>query len=233
MIGRDVMNGSKSNMAPKPYHPVTRWLHAGLVLGVIFQLTCAALMAHPKHNDEGHAMTHTKVAVEEMHHPTRERNTLGESLMEAHRAGGILVALIVFANLLWAIIPRGKPQKRQISVIFSILYWREAWLVLKHLCLIAVGRGGLPKPGNSLSLIVEMLGLLTMTAMAVSGAVIWNMWAGLGNKVTEQAEALMGVHGAIAMLLFLYLLGHVLMALLHMRSGDAVFARISPIALKK
>lgn len=230
------MSESKPNTPPKPYHPVTRWLHAGLVLGVMFQLVCAALMAHPEHNDDGYtiAMAHAEVVVEEVHHqPTHEKNALGESFMEAHRIGGLLVALIVLANLLWAIIPRGNPRKCQIAVLFSAFHWHESWLILKRLCLMVVGRGGLPEPGNALSLIVEMFGMITMTGMAVSGAIIWSVWAGPGNTVTEQAEALMGVHGTITILLFLYLVGHVSMALLHMRSGDRVFSRISPVSLKK
>jgi len=73
-----------------------------------------------------------------------------------------------------------------------------------------------------------MLGMLTMAAMAMSGAIIWSVWGGPGNTVTEQAEVWMGIHATVAIFLFLYLAGHVSMALLHMRSGDKVFARIRP-----
>lgn len=235
LIGLPVMTHAKSDLIPKPYHPVTRWLHAALVLGVVFQLTCAVLMTHPEHADGGHAVAiaHAESVVEEMHHSKHEADKLGESFMAAHRTGGLLVALIVLVNLIWAIVARGAPRKRQIAVLFSTLHWREAWLILRRLCLMIAGKGGLPKSGNSLSLIVEMLGMLTMTAMAVSGGVIWRIWAGSGNTVTEQAETWMAVHGVIATLLFLYLAGHVSMALLHMRSGDLVFERIFPVTLKK
>lgn len=229
------MTYSKSDLIPKPYHPVTRWLHAGLVLGVIFQLTCAAFMSHPEHAGSAHVITeaHTEVAVEEVHQPKHEANKLGESFMAAHRTAGLFVVLIVLANLIWAIIPRGMPRKYQMAVLFSALHWREAGLILRRLCLMIVGKGGLPEPGNALSLIVEMFGMLTMAAMAVSGAIIWSIWAGPSQMVTEQAEVWMGVHGVIATLLFLYLAGHVSMALLHMRSGDLVFERIFPVSLKK
>jgi len=188
-------------------------------------------MAHPEHADGGHgvAMAHAESVTEDMHHPlSTSQDELGESLMSAHRMGGLFVALIVLANLIWATIRRGESRKRQIAVLVSATHWRKSWQIFKQLSLMLVGKGGLPEPGNALSLIVEMLGMLTMTAMAVSGTIIWNIWAGPGSMVSEQAEFWMGIHAAVAIFLFLYLVGHVSMALLHLRLGDAVFARIRP-----
>ena len=227
----NVMNEPKTKLFPQPYHPVTRWLHAGLVLGVMFQLFSAFLMTHPEHVDAGHLESVTKSM--QQHQQPITKKALGESLMTAHRLGGLFVALIVLANLIWAVMRRGEPRKRQIAVLVSATHWHDSWKILKRLFLMLVGKGELPEPGNALSLIVEMLGMLTMTAMAVSGVIIWSIWAGPGNMVTEQAEAWMGIHASVAIFLFLYLAGHVSMALLHMRSGDAVFARISPVPLKK
>ncbi len=258
---------SVKNSSPvQGYHPVTRWLHAGLVLGVLFQLICAVFMAHPEHADGGHdgtAVAHTETV--EVHHsahasvdslghghkmsiaatahaepvttgvqqPMHKEERLEQWLMAAHRTGGVLVAWIVLVNLIWAIMPRGSPRKRQISVLFSMRYWSEAADILKCLPLMLFGKKPLPDPGNALSLVVEMLGLLTMTAMAVSGSIIWSLWAGPGNLVVETAELWMEIHAAIAVLLLLYLAGHVSMALLHLRSGDEVFARISPFGKNK
>jgi len=193
-------------------------------------------MAHPEHAEGGHgmAMAHAESVTEDKYHAlATSKDEFGEALMSAHRLGGLFVALIVLANLMWAVIRRGEPSKRQIAVLVSATHWRDSRKILKNLLFMFVGKGGLPEPGNALSLIVEMFGMLTMTAMAVSGAIIWSLWAGPGNTVTEQAETWMGIHAAVAILLFLYLAGHVSMALLHMRSGDGVFARISPVALKK
>ncbi len=218
------------------YHPVTRWLHAGLVLGVLFQLFCAAMMAHPEHKDGGHGgslLLQQEAVAAELHHAAHEEDVSGELFMTAHRTGGLLVVFIVLANLLWAVVARGNPRKRQIAVLFSALHWREAWVVAKQLALIPVGKGSFPEPGNALSLIVEMFGLLTMTAMAISGSIVWNMWGGPGSTVSGQAEAWMGIHAGIAILLFMYLAGHISMALLHMRAGDRVFARIVPAVSSK
>jgi len=245
------------SLSPIPgYHPVTRWLHAGLVLGVVFQLVCASLMAHPEHTEGKHGMAvvaHAEAV--EAHHsghntdngfiigsvahveavtagadqPIHKKDALGEWLMSAHRTGGILLALIVLANLLWAVMPRGNPRKRQLAVLFSALHWSEAWAIATQLPSMLAGKKPLPEPGNSLSLIFEMFGLLTMTAMAITGSMIWSLWSGPGSRVSEQAELWMETHAGIAVLLFLYLAGHISMAWMHARAGDPVFTRILPL----
>jgi len=148
--------------------------------------------------------------------------------MAAHRTGGIFVALIVLANLLWAVMPRGNPKKRQLAVLFSASHWSASIAIATQLPLMLMGKKPLPEPGNALSLVFEMFGLLTMAAMAVTGAIVWNIWAGPGSRVSELAEFWMEIHAGVAVLLFLYLAGHVSMALLHFRAGDPVFARIRP-----
>jgi len=241
------------NPGPVPgYHPVTRWLHASLVLGVIFQLVCASLMAHPEHAEGEHGgadMAHAETAASHPGHvnadaiaatahaehvmtavdqPMHQKDALGQWLMAAHRGGGLWVAIIVLANLIWAVMPRGNPRKRQLAVLFSALHWSESIAIAKQLPLMLVGKMPLPEPGNSLSLVFEMLGLLTMTAMAITGSIIWNMWAGPGNAVSELAEFWMETHAGIAVVLFVYLSGHITMALMHARAGDPVFVRILP-----
>jgi len=247
---------STAHSSPVPgYHPVTRWLHGGLVLGVVFQLVCASLMAHPDHDEAEHggaamayaettaahhaqhvgsvgiaATAHAVPVTAEVSQPMQPKDAMGQWLMAAHRTGGILVALIVLANLLWAVMPRGKPRKRQLAVLVSASHWSEAIAIGRRLPQMLAGKHPLPEPGNSLSLIVEMFGLLTMTAMAISGSIIWNMWAGPGSKVSGLAEFWMDIHAGIAVLLFVYLAGHVSMALMHARAGDSVFVRILPWA---
>jgi len=224
------------------YHPVTRWLHAGLILGVLFQLGCALWMAHPDHQGGGHGAmrmeqpAHEEHSVEDSHasavaHATHEEHVESawrQGLMQAHRTGGVLVALIVLANLFWALKLRGAPAHRQIGVLYSLSHWREAAAILFRLPLMLIGKAPLVAPGNALSLIVEMLGLLVMSVMAVTGAVVWNLWSGPGGMVSQDAEALMGIHSLFATLLICYLIGHVSMALIHAKSGDRVFSRISP-----
>lgn len=193
------------------YHPVTRWLHAGLVLGVVCQLIFASLMTHP--DEKG--------------------GELGKLFMQVHRAGGVVVAAIVIANLIWAVLPRGNPPHRQISVLVSAAHWREALSILKRLPTMLSGKSKLVQPGNELALVFEMLGLLVMTAMAMTGSVIWNLWSGPGSKVSPDAELLMEIHAVFAFILLIYLAGHISMAVAHLRAKEPVFARISPFGRKR
>lgn len=228
--GRAMDSNPHSTGSVPGYHPVTRWLHAALVLSVVFQLICAALMTHPKHADGkniAHAINHEAVAIQP-HMPVHERNTPGERFMEAHRTGGMLVALVVLANLLWAVIARGNPRKRQMAVLFSARYWWKAISIAKYIPLFIAGKKNLPEPGNALALVFEMLGLLVLSAMAITGVAMWNLWDGPGYHVSTQAEWMMEMHASVAVLLLLYLAGHVSMALMHARAGDPVFSRIRP-----
>jgi len=247
------MQNHQALEAEQGYHPITRWLHAGLVLGVIFQLAAASMMAHPEHqhgtgsqsheaavlqeskavgeakhnNVHEHAQVKQKTA--EIAHTAHQNDAFGASLMQAHRSAGLLVVVFVFLNLIWAVLRRGNLKSRQVSVLFSLQHWCEALSIAKRLPLMLIGKSPMIEPGNALALIVEMFGLLTMTAMAITGLVIWNLWTGLGSPVSALAELFMQLHGAVAVVLFVYLAGHVLMALLHVRSGDNVFARIVPV----
>ena len=248
------MQNHQALEAEQGYHPITRWLHAGLVLGVVFQLAVALMMAHPEHQHDGaeqqthvlsdkqeskavsgaqHHNTHEHAEVNqkpaEIAHTAHQNDAFGASLMQAHRNAGLLVVVFVFLNLIWAVLHRGNPKNRQISVLFSQQHWCEALTIAKRLPLMLIGKSPMVESGNALALFVEMFGLLTMTAMAITGLVIWNLWAGLGSQVSPLAELFMQVHGAVAVVLFVYLAGHVSMALLHVRSGDNVFARIVPL----
>lgn len=197
-------------MKIEAYHPVTRWLHLGLMLGVLLQLSSSLLMTHP--DEHG--------------------GPVGKLLMELHQLDGLAVAAIVLANLLWALMLRGSPEKRQVAVLFSRNVWKDAHLVLKKLPAALTGKTAFISPANSLSLIVEMLGLLAMSGMAITGILIWfNNDAGGGHShehVSQGMEILMTSHALLSKLLWLYVVGHVSMAIMHMRAGARPFARILP-----
>ncbi len=190
------------------YHPVTRWLHAGLMLGVLLQLGSSLGMAHP---DEHGA------------------SAIGRAWMDFHQWDGLLVASIVLVHLLWSIAPRGNPPSRQIAVLYSAGHWREAGRVLRRLPAALAGSVPFISPVNSLSLIVEMLGLLTMAGMAASGVAIrWSGAAATHTHASGEFAWLLGTHALLAKLLWLYVAGHGFMAWMHARAGARPFARILP-----
>ncbi len=196
------------------YHPITRWLHAGLVLGIISQLSLAALMTEPSISGASQSTTGTGF------------------FMQTHRTLGILVAVIVCANLVWALIPRGDPPLRQIAVLYSWKYWREALSIARGIPWILSGRHPMPAMGNALSMIFEMLGLLLMSAMAMTGTLIWFTWQP-GVPVSRLAGFLMQVHAFIVPALLFYLSGHITMAFLHALRGDRIFSGIVPFGNRR
>jgi len=199
----------KTQESLQGYHPVTRWLHIGLAIGASLQLLSSLIMSHP--DDHG--------------------TVIGKLLMLFHQTDGLIVAVIVLANVIWATVLRGEKKKRQIAVIFSSKAWKEAYIVFKKLPDALTGKSDFISPNNHLSMIIEMFGLLTMAGMASTGTMIWFSSDG-GSHSHEHISALMEIllttHAGLATCLWLYVVGHVFMALMHMRAGHRPFARILP-----
>ncbi|MBL1353616.1 MAG: cytochrome b/b6 domain-containing protein [Zetaproteobacteria bacterium] len=192
------------------YHSTTRWLHAGLAIGVSLQLFSSLVMSHPDDSE----------------------TAMGKILMTFHQLDGLFIAAIVLANLIWAIVRRGEESKRQIGVIFSSHHWRETGLVVKKLPAALMGKTAFVSAGNSLAMIIEMFGLLAMAGMAITGTGIWFLHDGVSRIVEDHVTPMMGllltIHSGLSNFLWLYVLGHVSMSLMHMRAGHRPFSRISP-----
>jgi len=131
---------------------ITRWLHIGLAVGASLQLLCSLVMNHPDDNS----------------------TPIGDLLTVFHQTNGIIVAGIVLLNVIWALILRGDEKKRQIAVLFALEHWKEAYAVLKKLPAALIGKTAFIPPYNRLSMIVEMLGLLTMAGIASTGMYLPN-----------------------------------------------------------
>jgi len=201
-------------MAMQGYHVTTRWLHAGLIVGVLFQLSSSLLMSHP--DDHG--------------------TPFGNLLMSLHQLDGLIVAVIVLANVLWAIVMRGEQNNRQMAVLLSPQHWHDAKVVLGKLPAALLGKSAFIQPNNALSMIIEMLGLLVMAGMAITGTIIWFTSEPSGHShehISQGMELLLTSHSLLSKLLWLYVIGHVFMALMHMRAGHRPFARILPFGLVK
>jgi len=188
------------------YTTLTRWLHAGVALGAVYQLTTSLILLPP--DEKGSA--------------------LGHSMMEAHELGGLVVAAIVIAHFIWSLFLRMK-QPSSIWILFSRSQWAHATSLIPAVLSALIGKSKLPEPGNSLSKVVEMLGLLVMVFMASTGIAIW---IGLPENnlaiIPQDAEFLMHIHSLASNLLWAYIIGHVCMVVAHIRTGDSVMKRISP-----
>jgi cytochrome b561 len=68
---------------------------------------------------------------------------------------------------------------------------------------------------------VHGLGLMLASFLALSGAAWYFMFAG-----TPYAKTVMGLHSVAGNLMWVYLIGHASMAILHQLAGDEVFSRM-------
>jgi len=189
------------------YTALTRWLHAGLALGAVYQLTTSLILLPP--DEKGSA--------------------LGHNMMEAHELGGLVVAAIVIAHFIWSLFLR-KKYPSSIWILFSRTQWAHATSLIPAVLSALIGKSKLPEPGNSLSKVIEMLGLLVVVFMASTGIAIW---IGLPeNKlavIPHETEFLMNIHSLASNLLWAYIIGHVCMVVAHARAGHASIKRISPL----
>ncbi len=188
-----------------PYSIPVRWLHAGVAAGAVFQLLTSLILLPP--DEKGSAFAH--------------------AVMETHEISGLVVAAFVAAHLLWSIRARGD-QHASLRILFSFSQWREAFSLIKTLASILFGKTNMPEPGNSLARIVEMMGILVMVAIAVTGVAMWFILPENSLNMSPTVDLLMNIHSLLSNLLWVYVIGHVFMVWAHIRAGDPVIQRVSP-----
>ena len=177
------------------YDRVTRSLHAAVALGVILQLILSQLMEIPS----------TKHKVE----------ALPLALFGAHEYIGLALLILLLLHWLWSL-----PGHVQ-GGIAHLFPWFSRERINK---VLAQTRGMLkfqlpdPEGNNALAGAVHGLGLLIASVMAATGTVVFfNLDASGHMNVVGKAVA--GLHANLATFMWIYLIGHAAMALLHVRMG--------------
>jgi len=188
------------------YTTTTRWLHFFVAIGAVYQLTTSLVLLPP--DEQGSAF--------------------GRTMLEAHELGGLVVAAFVALHLLSSFTKR-RDQSSSLWVLFDYKRWGEAFSIVQSLPYALSARGTMPGPGNSLARIIEMLGLLVIAAMAVSGLFLWFWLPENSLTMPANADLMLNIHSLISNLLWAYIAGHALMAWAHKYSGDDVVGRISPL----
>lgn len=137
------------------------------------------------------------------------RNRPGDALFEVHEKVGIVATALLLGFWLWSIVRSGETR---IAAFFP-------WLSPKQLRLVwhdarnifgSTHEGARERPFASA---VHGLGLIVATVMAASGL--------LGYFVAS-ARWLLGIHEAVAPLMWAYLVGHVGVSIVHQLRGDRV-----------
>jgi cytochrome b561 len=188
------------------YDRIVRWLHAGIALTVVIQLTTSGIMQVPQ---PGRALLEPQHFFFVMH----------------EWSGMTLVALLV---LHWLWVSGGHLaggwghlypwfSRSRLRALFACLKALPAWLREAHSLP--------PKTMDPLAGAVHGLGLLTITAMALTGAAMV-LGMGSGGSMGGFLRAVRWAHVFIASLVWAYLFGHVAMAVLHQVRGERLVTKM-------
>ncbi|NIZ11984.1 cytochrome b/b6 domain-containing protein [Phaeobacter sp. HF9A] len=184
------MSATRQTIVTTRHSLPTRLVHAGMALAVVTALFASLGMEHPK---PGFA---------------------GNFLFEIHEFGGLAAfSLIVLFWLVLTVRKRGTPA----GLLFP---WASArrraavWTDLKaHLAALCKLRLPAHDDDSPLASAVHGLGILLITAMSGTGTIFY--FFGGGNPDAPGLISLdMGLHQALANLAWVYLIGHVSLAVL-------------------
>ena len=178
----------------------TRWLHWGLSLAVTFQLFVSLVMEVPQ--------------------PGLRPQALGLQGFWAHKGVGAALIAIVLAHWLWTL---RRAHGQEIRHLFPWGRFGRAEIVadLRNLKGGKLPEGG---PGGGLPGFVHGLGFLAVTGMAASGGLILLLSAD-GSRATLLQDVA-NLHAALANVVWLYWLGHVVMVIVHESRGHRILAGI-------
>jgi cytochrome b561 len=197
---------------PMQYDRLTRWLHAGIVLAVMIQLTSSQLMQVPQ---PGHSLAGT-----------------GIPFFSVHRWSGMCVLSLAVLHWLWGLsghVTNGWGHlfpwfsRSRLGEVLSAIKAMPAWL-----------QGKLPVGGQEtipLAGLVHGLGLLLITAMALTGSAIFFGMSPDGS-MPRSLEPVRPIHGFIANFVWVYFFGHAGMAALHQWKGEPLITRMFNLAAR-
>jgi cytochrome b561 len=180
------------------YDRMTRWLHAGIALGVSTQLGLSLVMEAPDDKDEVLA------------------SGLPLQLFEAHENIGMALLALLILHWLWSLTGHVQEGFGHLFPWFSKERMDKVMADTREFIKLKLPN---PETSNALAGAVHGLGLLAATAMAATGAVIFfNLTVETGH-MTGLGETFHKMHGAFALLMWGYLIGHVTVGTIHKRMG--------------
>ena len=182
-------------------HPVTRLLHAVLAVAVLHQLVVSIWMQAPR--------------------PHRPENFA----FELHEYGGLATFGIVLTFWIWVFWRRADTAPGALFPWFSQAR-RVAFIEDLRTALQGLRQLRLPEavPQSPLANAVDGLGLLAVLAVATSGTGWWL----LETASPAAADLIREVHHALSTLVWIFLVGHAGIALLHELTGHPVLRRMFP-----
>ncbi|MEK6748866.1 MAG: cytochrome b/b6 domain-containing protein [Pseudomonadota bacterium] len=183
-------------MSTPRFTRATKFLHFGLALSVTLQLLVAQIMEPPK--------------------PTKVRDTLEILGYELHEWIGMTA--ILFTVLHWLYSLRTRDDAR-LTVLFP---WSGAKFaaIKDEVRALAHGQFSAPDQSGKLASLVHGLGFLAVTAMAVSGAILFVAWPETG-AIPKDIKLVGEAHELMANAIWAYWVGHVGLSILHQIQGHS------------
>jgi len=188
------------------YDRITRWLHAGIALGVVVQLFCSLFMDVPA--------------------PGRPLAGIGYRLFLIHRWSGITVVALVMLHWLWGLSGHVQGGWGHLFPWFSGPRLRNLISDIKDVPKWV--RGAFPGQQEetiALAGAVHGLGLLAVSAMALSGAVIF-FGMGPHGSMSRLVVLVRQGHMYMGIVLWFFFAGHVGIAVLHQWRGDRLISNM-------
>jgi len=188
------------------YDHVVRWLHAGMALAVLIQVLSSLVMEVPQPG---------QVPLEPQH-----------AFFLIHEGSGLTLVTLLVLHWLWALSGHVAGGWGHLFPWFSRAGLRALLAALKALPTWLRDSSAVddevmyPLVGA-----VHGLGLLTVTAMALTGAtMVFGM--GPGGSMGTILHAVRWAHGFVANFMWAYVIGHVAMALLHQVRGERLITKM-------
>jgi len=195
------------------YDRLTRWLHFGLALAIPLQLLSDEFMKRPKLVDG----------------LPRIRTDAEVTFFEMHEWIGMAALAIVVLHILWSATKAGGGlghlfpyfKSGGCKSIMDELRQVPGWLS---------GKLHMDADNSPLAGTVHGLGLVLVLAMAATGGAMFFGMNEVTGQMNDTVKAMKEVHEALGNLVWLYLIAHVGMAVLHKIKGHDLLSRISPFA---
>jgi cytochrome b561 len=188
------------------YDRVVRWLHAAIALAVVIQMLSSQVMQLPQPG---------QVPLEPQH-----------AFFLIHEGSGLTLVTLLVLHWLWGLSGHVAGGWGHLFPWFSRARLQALLAALKGLpTWLRDNRAVDEEVMHPLAGAVHGLGLLTVTAMALTGA---TMVLGMGPEGSMGAFllAVRSVHGFFANFMWAYVIGHVAMALLHQVRGERVLTKM-------
>ena len=191
---------------PLPPSVVTRVLHLGLAAGVCMQLLLATFMQRPR--------------------PGLARPSIAAGGFDVHLFSGMFLLPWVLAWFLWLAIRRREKGPGALYPWFTPVRRRDlltaglgAFAALRSRCMPTA------VDSEPVARTIHGLGALCTLLMALTGTLVW-LGMSTNGQLTGYSKGALLVHRASGTLMWVYVVGHVAMALIHHWQGDDTLRRM-------